>query len=59
MNNPLNIDVTIPQDQIIIENEYLTISPEVITIPAESEVTIDCSFRPLIVGKISTSVTIK
>ena len=59
INNPLNIEVTIPQEQIIIENEYLTISPEVITIPAESEVTVDCSFRPLVVGKINTSVTIK
>ena len=59
INNPLNTDVTIPQEQIIIENEYLTISPDVISIPAESEVTIDVSFRPLIVGKISTNVTIK
>jgi hypothetical protein len=59
VNNPLNIEVTIPQEQIIIENEYLTISPEVITIPPESEVTVDCSFRPLVVGKINTNVTIK
>ena len=59
INNPLNTDVTIPQEQIIIENEYLTISPEVISIPAESEVTIDVSYRPLIVGKINTSITIK
>jgi hydrocephalus-inducing protein len=59
INNPLNTDVTIPQEQIIIENEYLTLSPDIITIPAESEVTIDVSFRPLIVGKISTNVTIK
>ena len=55
----MNIDVTIPQEQIIIENEYLTLSPAIIISPVESEVTIDVSFRPLIVGKISTNVTIK
>ena len=55
----MNTDVTIPQEQIIIENEYLTLSPAIIIIPVESEVTIDVSFRPLIVGKIRTNLTIK
>ena len=59
VNNPLNIDLTIPQEIIIIENKYLTLSPHVITIPAESEIKVDVSFSPLIVGKISTSNTIK
>ena len=59
VNNPLNIDVTIPQEQVIIENEYLTVTPDIISIPAESEVAVDVSFRPLVVGKINTNVTIK
>ena len=59
INNPLNIDVTINKEQVILENEYLSVSPETIVIPAESEVTCDVSFRPLIVGKIQSSITIK
>ena len=59
INNPLNVDVAIPKEQIILENEYLTISPESISIPAESEVTVDVSFRPLIVGKTNTNIIIK
>ena len=47
-----------PQKKVL-QLFHLTLSPDVITIPAESEVTIDVSFRPLIVGKISTNVTIK
>lgn len=59
ITNPLSVDVTVPNTNVIAENEYLTVNPSTITIPAESEVTIDVSFRPLIVGKINTNVIIK
>ena len=59
ISNPLSVDVPITAQQIICENEYLTVSPNEFNIPAESEVTIDVSFRPLLVGKINTNVIIK
>ena len=59
INNPFNVDVVIPKEQIILENEYLSISSESISIPEESQVTVDVSFLPLIVGKTNTNTIIK
>ena len=59
ISNPLSIDVEITKEQITCESEYLSLSPNKILVPAESEATVDVSYRPLLVGKLNTSVTIK
>jgi hydrocephalus-inducing protein len=58
ISNPLNTNITITESMINIDNEYLTITPKEIIIPAESESTVDVSYRPLLLGKTVSNIKI-
>ena len=51
IENPTSKDVEISKTEFAIENEYISMSPDAITIPAQSERGFEISYRPLIVGE--------
>ncbi|MCQ2818255.1 MAG: hypothetical protein MJ252_13390, partial [archaeon] len=59
ISNPLTKQVDISESDITIENEYLSISPKQISIDPNSEVTVDVTVRPLIVGRSTSNIIIK
>ena len=59
IENPTKIDIDITKQEFSIANEYIEISPDSITIPAQSERGFEISYRPLIVGESKELLTLK
>lgn len=51
IENPTKADVEINRHEFSIADEYIEISPDSITIPAQSERGFEVSYRPLVVGE--------
>jgi len=51
IENPTSSDVEISKKEFVINNEYISITPDAITIPSQSERGFEISYRPLIVGE--------
>ena len=57
--NPLKEDISIQSNQLSCDNEYVLIKPNAFTIKAESEISIELIYRPLLVNQINSMITIK
>ena len=58
IENPTLKDVEISKEEFSIENEYIEITPDAITIPPQSERGFEISYRPLIVGEETQELTL-
>lgn len=54
IENPTDIDVTIPATEFQCDNEYITITPDTLTIPAKSERGFEVRYRPLLASEEET-----
>ncbi len=59
VENPTAIDVEITKQQFSFVNEYIEISPDSITIPAQSERGFEVCYRPLAVGESKELLTLR
>lgn len=48
IENPTDVDVTIPSSEFVCDNEYIQITPASLKIPARSEKGFEVHYRPLI-----------
>jgi hypothetical protein len=51
IENPTNDPVDINRAEFVYENEFISIEPETLTIPAKAERGFEISYRPLIVSE--------
>lgn len=57
--NPLKEDITISSSQVTCDNEYVIIKPNNFVIKAESEVSLELTYRPLLVSQLNSNIIIK
>jgi len=55
IENPTDVDVTIPSSEFVCENEYIEITPESLKIPSKSEKGFEVHYRPLIAKDMEES----
>lgn len=48
IENPTDVDVTIPSSEFVCDNEYIEITPASLKIPSKSEKGFEVHYRPLI-----------
>lgn len=58
IENPTTKDVEITKEEFKIDNDYIKITPDSITIPAQSERGFEISYRPLVVGEDNEVLTL-
>eukprot|EP01022_Parablepharisma_sp_SALTPOND_P020800 TRINITY_DN386_c0_g1_i3.p1 TRINITY_DN386_c0_g1~~TRINITY_DN386_c0_g1_i3.p1 ORF type:complete len:4093 (+),score=589.86 TRINITY_DN386_c0_g1_i3:873-13151(+) len=59
IENPLSTPVTINKSQFIIDNDYVFITPETVTISPQREGAIEINFRPLVVESKKATLTLE
>ena len=55
IENPTDVDITIPSSEFVCENEYIEITPESLKIPSKSEKGFEVHYRPLIAKDMEES----
>jgi len=55
IENPTDVDITIPSSEFVCENEYIEITPESLKIPSKSEKGFEVHYRPLIAKEMEES----
>jgi hydrocephalus-inducing protein len=59
IENPTKFDIEITKQEFSFANEYIEITPDSITIPAQSERGFEINYRPLVIGESKELLTLK